>query len=223
MIRVMWFPAKPEAIVVFADPGEVDLPILTSPFDGASIKAAFREAGIDVRVSEAVAGRWTNALRRAKQDQQSENKQRSQLAEAKAIAEMQASTSQHLRDRAAALHEKQRIDAELARVKKRIGEAMVSARTVGRFMNPARFRELEARRDRLKIQSQGIQAKLGDLRRAEKAANIAASSDHRERFIRNLLGMLKEIMEPDEYEDLVAAAADDSDRDGAEIARGQAS
>jgi hypothetical protein len=69
------FPDRPNAILFVADSLPV-LPALTAPFTKASVSNVLGAMGLDVRVSEEAAGRWTRALERARLDGRAERRER---------------------------------------------------------------------------------------------------------------------------------------------------
>lgn len=177
--RAFVFAEWPRTILIHFDEdlGVARMPELPLPLDRASIKEAFRAAGISVVVTESVAGRWTSAMRKATSDERAERAQRIRLAEATEAALARQSPDPALRDRAALMQRKLAVDEEGRELKKRIAAASSAARVHGQYMDAGEFRKMERRLEEVRQESQALQTMLGEARDREKRAR--AASDER--------------------------------------------
>src|SRR5262249_43965434 len=119
-----------------------------------------------------------------------------------------------LRDRGELTEKKMRIDEEIRALKKQISDANADARTRGVYMDRKQFRELQARADSLGFESQALQARLCGLKREAEARNREASRLDNERFERRFIAAARELLEPEAYEQLMAAAREDDEEEG---------
>ncbi len=203
--RIHVFPDRPEFILIYAPPGSFQLPRLGSPFVQGEVKEACNLAGLEVRVSEAVPGRWTKAMLKAKSDARAERRQRQNLKVAVEATVLRGASSEDERERAELLLDKQRVDEDLARLKLELREAMNRVHTEGRYMPRREFQRKEARIEQLKLESQAIQVRLSELKAAEKARNIARDVDRegeQTRYIKTLRAVLRDFLDSDELQDV---------------------
>jgi hypothetical protein len=218
-IRVTVFTTRPDALlIVVADDaqGELSLPPLAAPFDAPVVTAALASAGVAARLIEGVPGRWTEAIRKAASDARAERKNREKTRLALQATLYRGSGDPILRDRGELTEKKMRIDDEIRALKKQISDANAEARTRGVYMERKQFRDLQARADSLGFESQALQARLGELKREEKDRNREASRLENERFERRFIAAARELLEPEAYEQLMAAAREDDEDEGDE-------
>jgi len=206
-MRLMLFPDRPDTLLVHSDDGEVRLPTLTAPFDKVSVTSACKAAGLDVRVIESVPGRWTFSMSQARQAKMSELRQRENLRIATLATQLRGSDSPLLQDRSQALLRKADVDTEISETKLKLSAAKDNLRIRGKYMDTNEYRRLEKKFEILKQESQSLQTRLGELRDAQKKINIAATESRDSRFRR----LAKEILDPEEYQDLYDAAEHDEE------------
>jgi hypothetical protein len=218
-IRIFVFPERPDALLVHVPEGKpLALPVLSTPFVKGEVSSACKLAGVDVRVRESTPGRWTPALERAKNDERGEIAQRQRLREA-TEAKILADTGDPIfKDRAEVLRRKHLVDEEIGRLKTQIGDAKASVRARGVYMDPHAYRRLEAKLAGLKVESQALQARLGELREAEKERDRAAHDAERSTFLGRFVEAAREMLDPETFAEIVAAANEAADGDDEEDA-----
>jgi hypothetical protein len=173
-LRVTCFTDRPEALLLFVPAGDrVSLPVLESPFVRAEVASALSKSGVDARVVESVAGRWTQAAQKARDAERAERHQRQHQNEATQAAILRNSANAAVRDRAEAVARKLEVDTRIRTLKDTIARARSDAASMGRYMDPQSFRKLERELSALKDDSQALQTRLGELRRQEAASNQA--------------------------------------------------
>jgi hypothetical protein len=219
-VRITVFPEWPEALLVLVDEdaeGVLVLPPLPVPFDRAGVVEAAKEAGFLARVAEGTPGRWKPVMDKAAQDLRAERGQRQRQEEATFAALARGAADPDVRERGELIDRKQHVDEALAAAKTKLGAAKNAAWTSGTRMEPAAFRALEEEVRRLGNESQALQTRLGELRRAEKDRNREASRVENERFARRFQAAARAMLDPEVYERLLAAAATEAegeDEDG---------
>jgi hypothetical protein len=217
-LRVTVFPTRPEAIlIVVADDakGELSLPPLAAPFESQAVAASLSAAGVLARLIEGTPGRWSEAIRKAASDAKAERKNREKTILALQATLYRGSADPLLRDRGELTEQKMRIDEEIRLLKKQISDAHAEARAHGTYMDRKQFRDIQARADSLGFESQALQARLGELKRQEKARNREASRIEQDRFERRFIAAARDMLEPDTFDQIMAAALDDEDEEGA--------
>ena len=217
-VRIMVFPERPEALLVLIDEdaeGVLVLPSLPVPFSRAGVVEAAREAGFLARVVEGVPGRWKASIVRAASDARAERGQRQRQQESTYAMLARGAVDPEMRERGDLLQRKQRIDETIVTLKAKVGEAKSAARTSSAYMDPTAFRALEDQVRQLGLESQALQAHLGELKRSEKDRNRELSRVENERFGRRFLAAARDMLEPDVYERLLAAAGGEEDEDDA--------
>jgi len=216
-LRIFVFPERPDALLIHVSEdheGPLSLPSLPFPFTAQDTAKACGDAGIKATVRESVPGRWTYALEKAKKDDEAERSQKGRLEHALRASIMRGSIDQSERDRAAIMRQKIVVDGEIADLKKKVGAAKASLITKGVYMNPVDFRRLEARLEAAKINSQALQAQLGELKKREKEQNAAEHAEREKAFERRFIALAKESLDAETFADLVDAARADVEDDG---------
>lgn len=219
-MRVVVFPEWPEAILILMSDGEsaLSLPQLSVPFDRVAIAASLRTAGITPRVQEQAPGRWTTALSMARQAERAERFARQKEHEAAQAQIMTAASDDAEAERAELILEKHNVDDEIRQLKAKLGKARSTAATRGQYMAPHEYRRLEDRLAKRQERSLAIQVRLGELKKARKAANQVehrARSELFEKAAHEVLGeegcaeiwervdsMELEMMENEKYDDV---------------------
>jgi hypothetical protein len=177
--RIMCFTDRPDALLIFIPDGEVApaLPALKTPFIKGEVAQTLALAGLEVRVSESISGRWTPAIRQANDAARAERGQRQRQAEATEAALLRGSSVAAVRDRADAIRQKLEVDDRIRALKDTISKAKSEAASRGRYMDPREFRRLEQELSRLKDESQALQTQLGEIR---KQAHEAWKNERKE-------------------------------------------
>lgn len=219
-IRVFVFPERPDSLLVIAPEGasELKLPALSVPFEKGPVAYALGTAGIEARVVETVPGRWSHVMQRAAKDERAERAQQDRLRQAKEAAILKGSAVAEVRERAEAITRKQLVDEEIARLKGQIKEARSKAHTRGVYMDPDRFRRMERRLEELKLESQAIQARLGELKQAEKEANKKLRREETERFV----AAARRLLDAETFEEILTASQEDDEDEEAHETEAQA-
>ena len=169
VLRLMVFPDRPDCLVVYLPEGLVlELPPVSSPFTKADVSQACGQAGLDVRVSEGTPGKWGAAYRSLHKAEVAERGQLHRLYEAAKNVERLGSESLAAKSRAEALAKKNEVDEQIRALKAEIGEARSRAFTQGKYLPVGVYRDKEKRLQKLKDESQALQARIGELRKAEK-------------------------------------------------------
>ena len=205
--RFIVFPDRPEALLVVAPEGAaptLQAPPLPAPFTKCGVAEALGAAGLAVRVTEEVPGRWIYALRRAQRDEAAERKSILQVRQATAVALAANSPDELVRERGALVR-------RLTETEARVAALRVAAAAKG----SAGARVLERDLADALAAVQVTQAQLGVVKKRQKARNVAASATFERKFIAAARAMLDD----DEYQALVDEAhgvgddADDVDAD----------
>lgn len=115
---------------------------------------------------------------------------------------LRGSSMPELRERGAVMQRKHAIDQEVREVKLRLAEARTEVATRGTYMDPSQYRDLERKQEGLKLESQALQARLGELRKAEKEANRQSHDAENERFRQ----AARRLLDPETYQAIAAAA-----------------
>lgn len=208
MIRIMVFVDRPDSVLLVAPDSDMPaLPAMAAPFTKTSVSVAMVEAGVDARVSESIAGRWTTAIVQATKADKAERAQKQMLHEATVATLLRSANDPALRDRALTIQRKHEVDDSLRTLKAKLVEAKAKAATRGAFMPIDEFRKLTARVDALKEESLALQTRLGELRDAEKAANREADKAERSAFPQRFMTAARKMLDPDTYNELVREAA----------------
>jgi len=196
MIRVAVFPDRPECVLFFVPEDEcIQLPEMRPPFTKSMISEALRAQGIPrVDVFETVPGRWTQAMSKAMNSERAARRSQQNQAEATQAAMLRGASHADVRERSVLLLHKQNVDGQIRDLKEWIGNAKARVVSHGEYEDPHRFRQKEASLEELKQESQAIQSRLGELRKIEKARNIADGESRLERFKRKARELLDEEM-----------------------------
>lgn len=213
-LRVFVFRDRPDALLVLVPEGttEVLLPELAAPFTQQGAAMAFGEARVPARVFESVAGRWSHAMTKADRDAKATRAQEALQREAMEASILKGSTVPTIRERAEAMERKLAVDDEIRELKLAIGKAKSDVHTKRVYMEPDKFRRLEQRLAKLKVESQALQAKLAELRKSEKGQGAKGARSEAQRFMDAAADMLS----PEVYAMVKSAARqepDDSDDD----------
>lgn len=198
-VRARFFPQLPGAVLFFIPPGlHLDVQGLGDSFGEEEIA---RACG-DVQISEAVPGRWTSTIVRARAAAKAERCQRHMQQEATEAAILRGSMDPRERDRAALLLEKQKVDSRAREIKKILSQAKARAALTGQYMSVTRYRDLEIELEAAKQKSQAIQTQLGLLREAAKAENVATRTTLESAF----MTAAREMLHEEDFEDLMGRA-----------------
>jgi hypothetical protein len=184
-VRVMVFSDRPDALLILAaeDESEVRLPSpLAVPFVKTEVAMAFGDAKTKANVFESVAGRWTAALTKARRDERAERAQQQAVREATEATLMKGSSSKLVRSHAEAIAKKLEVDESIRVLTRQDKEARSRAATRGVYESPKVFREREARLASLRLESQALQARMGELRKQEKRQNLLLAIEGRDWF-----------------------------------------
>lgn len=211
--RILVFADAPDCLLIEATPEtRVALPTLYAPFDIASVKKACDDLDIPVRVSEgAVAGRWTEAMLRLRRDAKNERQQRAALELNATVAQLRRAADQESMTRASLIEEKVAVDERIRGYKLAIAQAKTNVYATGTFMNPASFRRIERDLEEAKVRSQQIQAELARMNEARYTAALPSRQETRARFAERFIDVAREILDPEDFRDIVDAAKDDDD------------
>lgn len=214
-IRIMIFPDRPDCILFYVPDGEVlSIPALPAPFYKKSIADLLAGAQVKYRLTESVPGRWTDSVLTLRKAEKAERAQRANLEAARSAA-LQRSGGELARSRAEAMGKKLAVDAQIGEIKTWLGKAKSTAFSRGTYENPDRFRRKERELEELKQESQALQVRLSELKKQEKAENIAASNEWLGQFYKSAKYVL-----PQETIDAVLdrMAEFDDDEDGTSVA-----
>jgi hypothetical protein len=157
---------------------------------------------------------------KAAKEARAEAGQRQRQQEATFAALARGAADPDVRERGEFLQRKQQVDEALASARTRLSAAKAAAWTSGTRMDPAAFRALEEEVRRLGLESQALQTRLGELRRAEKERNREASRAENERFARRFQAAARAVLEPEVYEQLLAVADGEEEEGGEDGAAG---
>lgn len=198
MIRVTIFPEEfDDHLLVMVPRGQkLVLPELESPFN--SERAAQIFGPLQVRVTRLSSiGRWKQPLIEQRSALRSAAHQEQREKEAVAAVLAQGSSLLEVRTYGEAIQRKHQVDERIRSLKMRIANAKSHAYTRGSYMDPSQFRKLEAELENMKVQSQALQNKLGELRRQEKNQRIADSKQWFRQAAKKILSpeMFKSICE----------------------------
>ena len=207
-IRIMLFNDRPDCILFYVQDGErLEIPPIPAPFYKAPTASLLGQAGVKFRITEASAtGRWTEAIVLMRKSDKAERGQLQRQREA-SMAALERSGGPLAQSRAEALAKKHVIDDQIRELKSWIGRAKAAAFTRGVYEDAATFRKKEKELAELKQESQALQTALGDLKKKEKAENIAASNEELQAFKRAAYRVLSSEM----FDEVLAAMADDMD------------
>ena len=202
-LRIAVFKDRPNCLLVLANQdGPVRLPELRAPFDRAEVSDALRDAGLPIRVVESVAGRWTQTALRLARDEKAERNKEQRTKEAVSVALGRNSEIASVREHSEALQKKQEVDERLRLLKQELSKAKSKVYTHGTYMKPGIFHEKQAELERLKLESQALQVRLGELRKEEKMANMTKANQVAERFV----SVAREALDPDLFEAILSEA-----------------
>lgn len=223
-VRALVFRELPRALLLHFPEGaeSVKLPEISLPICETGVRAAFRRAGIEVRVSESVPGRWVTALQQARNAERAERTQLANLAKATSAALMRQSPSLLVQQRGEAMRRKEVVDEEVRRLKVQIGEAKSRAFTRGVYMDPVKFRAMEQKLEELKQESQALQVRMTELRKREKAENVERSRREQEARTATFVEAAKRVLDADTYREIwdeveaMTAEAEDCDSEVAQ-------
>jgi len=188
-IRIMVFPTKPNAIVLFADDGaEVDLPVLDAPFTKAGVHKAFEGYGVEYRITEGAPGRYTPAVAELLSAEKAERQQRANLDVAKTVARLDASGSATDKERAGLIAEKHDVDTERQEVRAKLREATKQAAIRGKYMDREKFGRLQERMQKLGMRSQAIQVRLTELKAQHRSSVVDKELEEFKSLVKDLIG-----------------------------------
>lgn len=120
---------------------------------------------------------------------------------------MRGSANTHVRDRADALARKLAVDERIRVLKETIVRASRDAARTGRYLPPQEFRALETELVQLKTDSQALQTRLGDMRKAEREQNRA----HSDQVAWAFKHAAYKVLSKEQFEQLELAALDEID------------
>lgn len=211
LLRVSVFRSFPDTILIKVPKGEaLTLPPLTAPFEKNALAHQLGMAGIHARVDDEHPGRWEPEIRRAEFAQRGERAHKTRMREAQAAVIMSGALDLAARERGALVKKLHEVNDEKEGLKKKIAAAKSKVFEGGAYMDPVAFRALEARLGEAKLEVQAIQARLGELRRAEKEENAQARREEADRFVECARRMLDE----ETFFAILAAANDGDDEEG---------
>lgn len=206
VFRIALFPERPDFILIMATKkGEVQFPPLVAPFDRFDVHAAFRDAQMEVRSFETVPGRWSQAMMKMANEEKAERSQRAKLDMATQVAIGKQSVSTTVRGHSEALGEKLKIDQEIRDLKVELGNIRSNSWATGRYIDPSVYRSKEKRLEDLKLESQALQNRMGELKKAERQRNIEANSGKLGRF----KAVAKKVLPPETFNLILAQAEKD--------------
>jgi hypothetical protein len=185
-MRIGVFADWPNALLILVgeDESSARLPELAPPFSKSSVAVAMAAARIRASVYEGVTGRWTAALHQARQAERAQRGQEQSQREAANAAFMRNSSSAGVSGHAEATIKKLEVDAGIRVLNEELSAARSTAFTTGVYMQRDVFREKDARLKELKQESQLLQVRMGELRRAERRENAKSSRSEAEAFKR---------------------------------------
>lgn len=183
-VRVVLFANRPTAMLIHAHEGSrFRLPELGAPFEKEEVARAIGDSGLTVRVSvEPGTGRWGSSIKRKMREEKAERAQNQKLLEAQQATLLRHANDPLERDRASLMLHKHEVDEALREAKIALGKAKGNVVRYGKYMDPVAYRKLEAKIERLKQESQGIQVSLGQLREQEKARSNVEYDLRNKRF-----------------------------------------
>lgn len=208
-LRIFVFPERPDCLLVCVPDttGRVALPELSAPFTKYDVAKACGDARVLARVGEMTPGRWTPTMQRAAVEARAERAQQNRLREASEAALLRGSAAAEVKERGEAIVRKHQIDEQIRDLKAKIGKAKSVAATSGKFLTVSAFRGMEQQLETLKQESQAIQVRLGELRKAEKDANRRIGKSEDQRFREAARRML----DAETFEELTAIASEDGE------------
>src|SRR5262245_43018899 len=166
-IRARYFPKWPGAVLFFIPEG---LRLTVRELEAPCEREQLQRACDDLQISEAEPGRWTQSILMARAAAKAERQQRQNQQEASEAAILRGSVDPKERDRAKLLQEKHRVEGRMREIKATLAEAKSRASTTGCYMPPRQYRGLESELGQTKQQVEAINAQLGQIKAAEKAA-----------------------------------------------------
>lgn len=203
-LSVSTFSSDPDFLLVWApQEGTVRLPEMSAPFTIMNVKAAFRQAGIEVVVTESVVGReLREVVRLRRQQARDATRQQQQLRQSYESAVLRGATSVAVGQHAECLAKKLEVDEELRQTRQHY-QAVCAAKNVdGVRMDRHAFLRLQQRLEQLKQESQALQYRMGELRRQQKEENKQASDNDFRQAARRILSA-------EQFDQVVQAIADD--------------
>lgn len=187
------------AFLVSVPSGDVTLPKLSAPFRVGDVKVACAEGGVEARIIVGLPDqREARQLRRVRLARAAEQKARESFT----AAVQRTSVAVEVRSWAEALERKNAIDDELRRVKAELGQARSRVFTSGQYADPSWYRGTESRAEKLKLESQALQQRLGELRRKEQKNLRSIADETAHAFVR----FAKNYLEEDEFNELLEEA-----------------
>lgn len=204
-------------LLVYVPQGmQVTLPTITTPIDRGVLATACQRAGLDVRVSEGVPGRWTHSMDRRRADERSERAAKQMAREATAVTLMKGAVDPQDRSRAEILERKLKIDQQLGEAKKQLLKAKSDAYSKSIFISSDEFQGLNDLIEALKQQSQAAQVELSLARQAQHQANQKAWEQTHSGFLQHFYDVAKETMVPEDFQELLAEVIElcGQDQDG---------
>lgn len=207
MIRVMVFPGRPDCILFYVPDGEeLAIPPVPAPFNKKSIADHFAAAKVPCRITESVPGRWTESMMMMRKADKSERRQMQTQREAAQLT-LERGGTPLARTRAEAIARKHVVDQQIRDLKVSIGKAKSESFRTGVYQRPEVFRAKQKDLTDLQTESLAIQQQLGELKKQEKAENIAASNEEMHMFRRAAQRVLTEA----QFDAILDAMADDLD------------
>ncbi len=212
-IRVFVFPARTDVLLIYAPSHQSFwLPRIAAPFERSSVAKLLGDHDISAVVRDSVPGRFTQTVQKAidadKAARRIEDHRRQAAHRVRVQLDPDAST-----------HEKQRVAlvARLDDLKSRLRDLQQQIEEISRddalHKRPSASDALRAKRveiRKLADDRAAIEAKLREIRIAEKAANKAKSSDRERRFIELVRGALTEVEWTRLWTEAAAETADES-------------
>lgn len=206
-LRVMVFPDRPDCILFYVPDGmRLIIPPIPSPFYKTTTSAALSSAGLNYRLTESVPGRWTESVLLMKKAERAERAQLQKVREA-TMAVLDRSGGPLAQNRAEAISKKHEVDERIREAKAWIGRAKSNSFARGTYEDPDRYRRKERELYELQQESLALQARLGELKKLEKAENRAAAKDENERFVKAAYRVLSQ----EKLDLILDAVADDLD------------
>jgi hypothetical protein len=208
-IRVFVFSDHPEALLIVTqegDEGTVALPPLAAPFERQAVAKALGDAHVNARVGERTSGRYSGVLHRTAREARNEVAQRQNEREAADARMFALASDPDLQERGKLILRKQAVDEQLRGLKEKIGQAKSAAYAERRYLPAQEYRQMEVDLDALKTESLALQARLGELKKAEKERNRKIWEAEQGTFLKRFYEVVKAAVDPEELDEWVAEA-----------------
>jgi hypothetical protein len=198
--RLILFGDSPDALLIVATE-PVRLPPVAPPFTRESVVGSCKEAGVGFRLVEMPkAGRWTDAMKRARADARAEARQQQHAEQSAQATLLRGALSPHVRDRAEVIAKKLEVDAKVRELKEQLSE--IGRQPRGLSQDKA-FQRTASHLERMRQESQALQVRLGEIKKAEREASQAHEGTRFRKWHRRFVASVKDLLGEEEFREVV--------------------